>query len=154
MERKVSPNKVLDQNKVDAPVPATGPLKDDTPWAWLTYAGIGALLIGMVVLGKADKIKESAMAAPDPASKATLLGEAQVMYGIAAACGLIALAMGIFILTRWGQGVSGWIFTAAGAALTGIAVYGLIKAEPTEAEAKAKEDKIAAEAAAKLKGSG
>lgn len=135
---RFSPNKVLDQREVP-PVKKVDSEKDSTAYKPYLYTAIGALLAAMALMFFAGKKKDAALADPDPISKAALLQTAATLHWLAAAAAALALAMGVILMTAYGQKMQGLMFAIGGGLLAAFNVKHALDATAGSAKAKTAE---------------
>jgi len=132
--RTAGPSNTQDNKQVDPPAPPIDNknAKNVTPYQNLIYAGMGALLVGALLLMVAAQLIKSANFA---GAKMAAMG--------AAACGGVAMGIGGLLAGKWGQMMQGIPFLAGGGILAAAAVKVMMEADKASQDAKDKTDKTA-----------
>ncbi|MBI4423019.1 MAG: hypothetical protein HY554_04800 [Elusimicrobia bacterium] len=137
---RFSPNKVVDQR--DVPQPAkVGDEKDVTaykPYQYAAMAGLGVALVLMFIASNVKKTAAGMAAGPLSAAKYALAAK---LYLAAAAAAAVALAMGVIIMTAYGQQSQGLMWTLSGGVLAGFCGWQAYKAFESGNEAEQAKEK-------------
>jgi len=134
---RFSPSKTLDTKELP-PVKKVEEEKNGTPYQTQMYVAIGAILAAMLLLAILGGLKDKMTAASlkerimytgfDPVSIAArteaiaeyngYVSMAKILSGLATACGALATAMGVMIMTAYDQKLQGGLLAGVGALVT------------------------------------
>lgn len=120
------------------PKPAEG--KNETPYQWAMYAAMAAMGVALIAFMVMSFAKKKHNESVDPQTKATALMVAKIAGGIAAAAAAVATAMGVIIMTAYGQMAQGGMWTAIGGIFTAIAAYQWWQVMKTDDDAQAQNE--------------
>jgi len=123
------PAATQDNKQTEPPAPPVEKGENVTPYQNLIYAGMGALIAGMLLLALAGQLVKSA----------NFMG-AKMAAMAAAACGGVAVGIGGLLAGKWGQMLQGVPFIAGGGILAVAAVKVMMDADKAEQDAKTKSD--------------
>ena len=144
---RFSPNKTLDTKELPKPKPVEKE-QDATPYKTQMWIAIGAIVVSMLSLALLSGLKEKAestalrerILSPEPATATEAIAEyngiismAKVLSGIATAAGALATAMGIMIMTGFGQTLQGGLLAGIGGLMTlqaGMKFMSIMKLDP------------------------
>lgn len=144
---RFSPNKTLDTRELP-PVKKVDSEKNGTPYQTQMWVAIGAIVVGMLALAILGGLKKKLEAAAvklraamgDPTAIAefnSVIMWGKVLAGLATAAGALATAMGVMIITGFGQKMQGGLLAAIGGILTlqaGMKFMDLMKVDPVSAD--------------------
>ncbi|HAH06569.1 MAG TPA: hypothetical protein DCM05_08590 [Elusimicrobia bacterium] len=117
---------VAENKQIEPPAPpSTGEKSNKTPYQNLIYAGVGALLIGTILLMFAAQMIKSGNF---PAAKMLAMG--------AAGAGGVAVGCGGMLAAKWGQVMQGIPFMAGGALLAAQAIKVMMEADKAAEDAE------------------
>lgn len=102
-------------------VPPVGSSGNATPWQWAQNVAMGAMALALIAFMLMSFFKKKVL--PPSLSSHAWLMAAKWAAGIATAAAAVATAMGVVIMTTYGQQMQGMLWTAVGGIFTAIAAY-------------------------------